>query len=57
MWREVALKKLKAGNGTLKFKTQREINEESNKRLEQYQEAQEKLNELNIKFNQIAGSR
>ncbi|MGY4110125.1 hypothetical protein [Aeribacillus pallidus] len=57
MWREIALSKLKSGSGTLKFKTQREINEDRDKKLEQFQESWDKLQELNIRFHEVANVR
>ncbi|MFD1031715.1 hypothetical protein [Metaplanococcus flavidus] len=54
MWREVALDKIKSRSGSLSFKTQREINLDQEKKLEEFDEKLSRLRDLNIKFHEIS---
>lgn len=56
MWREIALEKLQNKSGTISFKTQREINEAQKRKLEQFNQSLVELNEINIKFHEVAAT-
>ncbi|WP_067727854.1 hypothetical protein [Oceanobacillus damuensis] len=54
MWREIALDKIKNKRGSLSFKTQREINTEQQKKLEEFNQKISRLHDLNIKFHEVS---
>lgn len=54
MWKEAALDKIKSRRGSLTFKTQREINLDQEKKMEEFDEKLSNLRDLNIKFHEIS---
>ncbi|WP_070328713.1 hypothetical protein [Exiguobacterium aurantiacum] len=54
MWKEAALDKINSSRGSLTFKTQREINVDQEKKMEEFDEKLSKLRDLNIRFHEIS---